>query len=229
MPAPYPRIPYGEADFKRIRVNGWLYVDKTRFVHALEEERYAFLIRPRRMGKSCWISLLAYYYDRTRAGEFEAVFGGTDLGLRPTQDRHRYVVLRFNFSAFDDTLDTLRERFETYCHLMVRNALERNRDLFPERETERILSQPSIDAKLNELFLYAGDRGIPLYVLIDEYDNFANTVLAHHGTPRPTNPSLMAAASTAISSPPSRPGPGRTRAAWSACSSPGCRRSPWTT
>ena len=48
MPASYPRIPYGEANFKRIRVNGWLYVDKTRFVHALEDERYVFLIRPAR-------------------------------------------------------------------------------------------------------------------------------------------------------------------------------------
>ena len=181
MPASYPRIPYGEADFKRIRVNGWLYVDKTRFVHALEEERYAFFIRPRRFGKSCWISLLNYYYDRTRANDFEAVFGGTDLGQHPTENRHRYVVLRFNFSVFDDTLETLRERFETYCHLIVRHVLERNRDLFPEKQIQRILSLPSIDAKLNELFQYAGDEGIPLYVLIDEYDNFANTVLAYHG------------------------------------------------
>ena len=181
MPASYPRIPYGEADFKRIRVNGWLYVDKTRFVHALEDERYAFFIRPRRFGKSCWISLLNYYYDRTRANDFEAVFGGTDLGQHPTENRHRYVVLRFNFSVFDDTLETLRERFETYCHLIVRHVLERNRDLFPEKQIQRILSLPSIDAKLNELFQYAGDEGIPLYVLIDEYDNFANTVLAYHG------------------------------------------------
>ena len=181
MPASYPRIPYGEADFKRIRVNGWLYVDKTRFVHALEDEHYAFFIRPRRFGKSCWISLLNYYYDRTRANDFEAVFGGTDLGQHPTENRHRYVVLRFNFSVFDDTLETLRERFETYCHLIVRHVLERNRDLFPEKQIQRILSLPSIDAKLNELFQYAGDEGIPLYVLIDEYDNFANTVLAYHG------------------------------------------------
>ena len=177
----YPRIPYGWADFRAIRLEKRLYVDKTRFVHALEEERYAFFIRPRRFGKSCWVSLLANYYDRTRAADFEAVFGGTDLGTNPTANRHRYVVLRFNFSAFDDTLDTLRERFETYCYLIVRHALERNGDLFPEREIQRILSLPSIDAQLNELFLYAGDHGIRLYVLIDEYDNFANTVLAHHG------------------------------------------------
>ena len=148
----------------------------------MEEERFAFLIRPRRFGKSCWVSLLENYYDRNRAGEFEAVFGGTDLGRQPTENHHRYVVLRFDFSAFDDTLETLRERFEVYCHQELDHALGRNRDLFPEREAESILSQPSIDAKLNELFLFAGDRGIPLYVLIDEYDNFANTVLAYHGT-----------------------------------------------
>ena len=184
MPAPasYPRIPYGWADFRAIRLEKRLYVDKTRFVHALEEERYVFLIRPRRFGKTCWVSLLENYYDRRGADEFEAVFGGTDLGRQPTENRHRYVVLRFNFSAFDDTLETLRERFETYCHLIVRHALERNGDLFPERQIERILSLPSIDAKLNELFLYANAHGIPLYVLIDEYDNFANTVLAYHGT-----------------------------------------------
>ena len=181
MPATYPRIPYGEADFKRIRINGWLYVDKTRFVHALEEERYAFFIRPRRFGKSCWVSLLDNYYDRTRADAFEAVFGGTDLGRQPTADRHRYVVLRFNFSAFDDTLDTLRERFEEYCQLVVRYALGRNGDLFPETVRQHICSRPSVTGQLNELFLYANDHGIPLYVLIDEYDNFANTVLAYHG------------------------------------------------
>ena len=182
MPASYPRIPYGWADFKAIRLENRLYVDKTRFVHALEEERYVFLIRPRRFGKSCWVSLLDNYYEPHRADAFEAVFGGTHLGRQPTDNRHRYVVLRFNFSAFDNTLETLRERFETYCHLIVRHALERNRDLFPEKQVERILSLPSIDAKLSELFLYAGDHGISLYVLIDEYDNFANTVLAYHGT-----------------------------------------------
>ena len=39
--------------------------------------------------------------------------------------------------------------------------------------------------KLAELFRYAGDHDIPLYALIDEYDNFANTVLAPHGAPVP--------------------------------------------
>ena len=181
MAAAYPRIPYGEADIRRIRLKGWLYVDKTRFLRRLEEESYVFLIRPRRFGKSLWVSVLENYYDRTRADEWHAVFDGTDIGRRPTDDRSRYVILRFNFSAFDDTLETLRERFEGYCGMVVRNALERNPDLFPDAAVRRILAPPAIDGRLGELFRYAGNNGIPLYVLIDEYDNFANTVLAHHG------------------------------------------------
>ena len=181
LSTPYPQIPYGWADFEAMRQERTLYVDKTRFLHDLEQERFAFLIRPRRFGKSCWVSLLASYYDRNRAGRFEAIFGGTDITRRPTPNRHRYVILRFDFSAFDDTLETLRERFETYCLIKLRGALERNRDLFPEPVIDRILSHPSIDGRLNELFEYTGEHSIPLCVLIDEYDNFANTILAHRG------------------------------------------------
>ena len=158
-----------------------LYVDKTRFLHDLEQERFAFLIRPRRFGKSCWLALLACYYDRTRADRFQAIFGGTDIARHPTPDRNRYVILHFDFSAFDDTLETLRERFETYCLTRLRATLERNGDLFPDAAIDRILTPDAIDGRLNELFAYAGDHGIPLYVLIDEYDNFANTILAYRG------------------------------------------------
>ena len=70
MTTAVPPIPYGWADFALIRREGALYVDKTRFLHELEDERYAFLIRPRRFGKSCWVSMLENYYaeggDRRR-------------------------------------------------------------------------------------------------------------------------------------------------------------------
>ena len=137
----FPQIPYGWADFEAMRLERCLYVDKTRFLHELENERYALLIRPRRFGKSCWVSLLENYYDRNRADRFESLFAGTDIGRRPTANRHRYVILRFDFSAFDDTPETLRERFETYCHTMFRAALERNPDLFPDHARRRILSR----------------------------------------------------------------------------------------
>ena len=180
-PPAHPRIPYGEADFRRIRLNRWLYVDKTRFLRRLEEERYAFLIRPRRFGKSLWISLLENYYDRFWADGFEATFAGTDIGREPTGEQSRYVTLRFNFSMVNDKLETLEREFETYCHTELEGTLERHPDLFPEAAVQRILARPSISAKLGVLFRYAGDHDIPLYVLIDEYDNFANTVLAYHG------------------------------------------------
>ena len=179
--APWPRIPYGEMSFPRIRRNGWLYVDKTRYLRPLEDERYVFFIRPRRFGKSCWLSLLECYYGRHWAHEFEDLFGGTDVGRAPTAERGRYVTVRFDFSAFNDKLETLEERFEGYCLIDLRHALERHPDLFPEPALRRILAPPAIDGRLRELFKYAGEHGIPLYLLIDEYDNFANTVLAHRG------------------------------------------------
>ena len=181
MSLSYPRIPYGWADFRAIRLEKRLYVDKTRFLHALEEERYAFLIRPRRFGKSCWVSVLENYYDRTRADEFEAIFNGTDIGRHPTENRHRYVILRFDFSTFNDALETLEQNFEEYCTLELYHTLERNRDLFPQAVIQRILAPASINGKLAKLFAYARDHGTPLYALIDEYDNFANTVLAYRG------------------------------------------------
>ena len=99
MSAPYPLIPYGWADFRAIRLEDRLYVDKTRFIRLLENERFAFLIRPRRFGKSCWVSLLENYYDRNWADEFEQVFGGTDIGRNPTEKR-----LRRRRGAFGDML-----------------------------------------------------------------------------------------------------------------------------
>ena len=179
--AAVPPIPYGMADFRAMRLGGYQYVDKTRFLRDLEGERYAFLLRPRRFGKTCLLSLLEHYYDRTRQDEFETLFARTDIGERPTAERGRHVVLRLNFSAFDDTLTTLRERFEGYCQTRLRGALEANADLFPPAVAQRVLSAPGVDGKLNEWFQHAERERIPLCVLIDEYDNFANTVLAHDG------------------------------------------------
>ena len=180
-PRPHPRIAYGVTDFKTIQTQNRLYVDKTRFLHALENEDYVVLIRPRRFGKTCWVSVLDYYYDRAKAGDFDAVFGGTDIGRAPTGNRSRYVVLRLNFSAFGNAPETLERHFEEYCQLRLRAALERNPDLFPDAALRRILAADTISGQLNGLFSHAADHDVPIYVLVDEYDNFANTVLAHHG------------------------------------------------
>ena len=177
----YPRIPYGWADFRAMRLEGRLYVDKTRFLRPLEDERFVFLIRPRRFGKSCWLSLLENYYDRKWASEFEQVFGTLDIGRNPTENRHSFVTLRFDFSAVHDAPETLEREFEYYCGDVIQRSMERHPALFPQQEVQRISSAPSIGAKLHSLFWHAAEHDIRLYLLIDEYDNFANTILAHHG------------------------------------------------
>ena len=178
----YPRIPYGWADFRAMRLENRLYVDKTHFLRPLEDERFVFLIRPRRFGKSCWLSLLENYYDRKWASEFEQVFGGTNIGREPTANRHSFVTLRFDFSVVPDAPETLEREFEDYCGTEIKEALDRHPDLFPAEVVDGILERPSASGKLNALFREARGRGARLYVLIDEYDNFANTILAHHGT-----------------------------------------------
>ena len=180
-PVRYPPIPYGRGNFRSVRLDRCLYVDKTRFIRILEQERFVFFIRPRRFGKTLWLTMLNAYYNRTQAKDFDAVFAGTDIGREPTGNRSRYVVLYLDFSAFKQALPTLEESFDEHCTLHVDHALRRNRDLFDEDAARTILAPPSINGKLQALFLYAIDHDIPLYVLIDEYDNFANTILAHRG------------------------------------------------
>ena len=178
---PFPAIPYGRAYFKGIRLEGCLYVDKTRFLHRLEQERYVFFIRPRRFGKTCWLSMLESYYDRNQADDFERLFGGMDIFRQPTPNRGRYVVVRFNFSTFRNDPANLEREFDEYCRRHVRDAVEDHPDLFPDAAVERIQAASSVNGQLDELFVHARREEIPLYVLIDEYDNFANTILAGEG------------------------------------------------
>ena len=121
---PFPAIPYGRAYFRGIRLEGCLYVDKTRFLHALEQERFVFFIRPRRFGKTCWLSMLESYYDRNQADDFKRVFGGLDICRQPTPNRGRYVVVRFNFSTFGNDPANLEREFDEYCRRHVRDAVE---------------------------------------------------------------------------------------------------------
>ena len=181
MSVEHPEIPYGRADFRGIRLDGSLYVDKTRFIRPLERQRYVLFIRPRRFGKTCWLSTLECYYSRNGREEFEALFGGTQIGAEPTANRSRYIVLRFNFSGMDAPLERMEERFEECCDIDLSHALALNEDAFDVQTMRDILAQSSITTKLRKLFAAAAERRIPIYVLIDEYDNLANAVLARYG------------------------------------------------
>ena len=176
-----PNIPYGRADFRGIRLDGSLYVDKTAFLRPLERHSYVLFIRPRRFGKTCWLRTLECYYGRQHRHEFEAIFGGTDIGASPTTSRGRYLVLRFNFSGMDTAPERMEERFEECCDIDLRDCLRQNEDVFDASTLQEIRSQSSINTKLRSTFAIARERDVPVYMLIDEYDNLANAVLARHG------------------------------------------------
>ena len=104
-----------------------------------------------------------------------------DICRQPTSNRGRYVVVRFNFSTFGTDPAKLEREFDEYCRRHVRDAVEDHPDLFPAAVVDRIQAASTANGQLDELFLHARREGIPLYVLIDEYDNFANTILAGEG------------------------------------------------
>jgi len=176
------RIPYGVADFKRMRRDNSYYVDKTNFIPLLEASPYYIIfIRPRRFGKTLWLSVLQYYYDVGEKDNFEELFGGTYIGEHPTEERNSYLVLMFNFAMVNPDMRCVHESFEANTDTIIRNFLERYSQFFDEREQRAILAFPKAEDKLREIFSRAADKDLKVYLLIDEYDNFANTILTTAG------------------------------------------------
>ena len=174
-------ILYGVADYAQIRKkNGW-FIDRTAKIRDLEATAYVMFLRPRRFGKSLLISMLHAYYDVNFADRFEEFFGGTDIGANPTDERGRYLVLYFDFSAVSNEAAEVQRKFNTYASLCCDTFARNYRTRLPEGLADRILAAQNCDEKMNEITLGVKGTGIKLYVLIDEYDNFTNTILAESG------------------------------------------------
>ena len=174
-------ILYGVADYAEIRrANAW-FIDRTAKIRDLEATRYAIFLRPRRFGKSLLMSILEAYYDVHYADRFEEFFAGTDIGANPTDERGKYLVLKFDFSSVSKDASQVEMDFNDYasrcCDAFARNY----RKFLPEGLADRILAAPDIGKKFNELVVSLKGTDVKLYVLIDEYDNFTNTILAESG------------------------------------------------
>lgn len=174
-------ILYGVADYAQIRrANAW-FLDRTAKIRDLEATRYAVFLRPRRFGKSLWTSILEAYYDVRYAGRFDEFFAGTDIGADPTDERGKYLVLKFDFSAVSKDASKVQSDFNDYasrcCDAFARNY----RDKLPEGLADRILNASDVGRKFNEIAISLMGTDIKLYVIIDEYDNFTNTILAESG------------------------------------------------
>jgi len=176
------KIPYGDADFGKIIENNMLYVDKTRYIHTLEElSNYIFIIRPRRFGKSLWINLLQYYYDINLKDLFNNLFNDTYIGKHPTPNRNVYLTIALNFAMVDPSIDRVQEDFQRYVDRMISDFLERYSQYFNKEKILEIQSYESINQKIQELFLYCSRNKLKIYMFIDEYDNFTNTILTTSG------------------------------------------------
>ena len=65
------QVPYGVSDFIDVMTSNMYYVDKTMYLPILEKEaRSVFFTRPRRFGKSLFISMLRAYYDCKHKNQF---------------------------------------------------------------------------------------------------------------------------------------------------------------
>ncbi len=174
-------ILYGVADYAEIRRSNAWFVDRTAKIRDLEATRYAMFLRPRRFGKSLLISILEAYYDVAYVDRFDELFSGTDIGADPTDERGKYLVLKYDFSAIKKTVSEVQADFNDYasrcCDAFARNY--RNR--LPEGLADRILAAADSGKKFNEIALSLKGTDIKLYVMIDEYDNFTNTILAESG------------------------------------------------
>ena len=173
------KIIYGISNYKMAREDNYLYIDKTPFIEKLENlnEQYLIFLRPRRFGKSLFLSTLQYYYDEKSVDEFDQLYGDTYIGKNPTPLKNSYRILFFEFSGIevDGNIETIYHDFNKNVQKSAINYLLNygyDRSYIDHINT---LSNPKDVVK--ELFTIAKDDSI--YILIDEYDQFANAILAH--------------------------------------------------
>ena len=172
------QIMYGVTDFALMRAENAYFVDRTALIRELEKTRYAMFLRPRRFGKSLLCAILQAYYDVDYAGRFDEFFGGLDIGRDPTGEQGRYLFIDFNFTGVEKRFDRVQDSFDEYCSLRLDKFARDHAADLPPGVADQILSARHCHGKLNALSMLLKGSGRRLYITIDEYDNFTDTILA---------------------------------------------------
>jgi hypothetical protein len=168
-------IPYMVGNYAELVEDYSYFVDKTPYIAMLERVKNPVYLRPRRFGKSMFCSLLNYYYDINTASRFAELFGDTWIGQHPTGKQNSYMILYLNFSSIEvgHNLQQLEQSFRSKCNTLLRYLVDKYAPHFA--------GMPAIDLNapvsdnLNHLFYFIQNYQLPpLFVIIDEYDNFAN-------------------------------------------------------
>ena len=180
--ATYRALPYGISDFRRIRRENYYLVDKSSFITKLEETAsFLFLIRPRRFGKSLFLSMLRYYYDIAEKDNFQELFKGLWIAEHPTWNQGRFQVMHIDFSQIGGTIDELTENFDGYMRMKFTNFARKYAAYYPKDYLDELNKYSSASDIMNYVHDAAKDQGCSLYLIVDEYDNFTNTVLNEKG------------------------------------------------
>ena len=181
MEQPVKLVPYGVADFATVIEQNLYYVDKTMFIPELEKQpRNLFFIRPRRFGKSIFLSMLYSYYDCAQSHKFQSLFGNLWIGQHPTPLQGKYQVLFLDFSQITGNIDKLETKFNSYLSINL-DAFVRQYSEYYQAEMEEILAQEDFEEKMELIFKAAKAHQYHLYLIIDEYDNFTNVILNERG------------------------------------------------
>lgn len=175
------RVPYGVADFAQVIEQNQYYVDKTMFIPELEKQpSNLFFIRPRRFGKSIFLSMLYSYYDCAQSHKFQSLFGNLWIGQHSTPLQGKYQVLFLDFSQITGNIDKLETKFNSYLSINL-DAFVRQYSEYYQEEMEEILAQEDFEEKMELIFKAAKAHKYHLYLIIDEYDNFTNVILNERG------------------------------------------------
>ena len=175
-------LPYGVQDFLTIVEQNIYYVDKTMYIPELEREaRNLIFIRPRRFGKSVFLGMLHAYYDCRTKDKFQEWFGDLWIGKHPTSLQGKYQILHLDFSQVGGDIEHLAENFDAYCGAMLDGYVDIYRDSYCESFVKKVQETPRATLKLNLINIEAKKLRIRQYLIIDEYDNFTNTVLNEKG------------------------------------------------
>ncbi|WP_138207017.1 AAA family ATPase [Haloimpatiens lingqiaonensis] len=173
------KVPYGISNFQTIREQNYLYVDKSKYIEILENEPpYQFFIRPRKFGKSLFLSMIENYYDINKAEKFEELFKDLYIGLNPTERRNQYLVLYINFSnlVVSEGKERFIESFDNCVLSAAKEFLAKYDKFFQDKD---ILNESKgAEIVINKIISLTNTTNKKMFIIIDEYDNFANDLIS---------------------------------------------------
>lgn len=170
------RMPKGISDFELLRKDNYVYVDKTKYIELLEHgsARYIHFLRPRRFGKTLFTSMLSAYYDINARSDFDELFQNTYIYEHQTKERNQYYILRFDFSGLNtNSVEELKTEFYERVKSICLKFIE-------QYQIEIVLNETTSASSYLSNFLDAVSTRLDhsIYVIVDEYDHFANELLS---------------------------------------------------